>query len=99
MFVRELFQKCLCGLMLGWAMTAPMPVVAGEGAAVNLRDSPAKATTARNIKVVEEFRANGACETSHARRPTERASAHGGKHRTAMASKDRLQPASCVSTG
>jgi hypothetical protein len=58
MFVRELFQKCLCGLMLGWAMTAPMPVVAGEGAAVNLRDSPAKATTARNIKVVEEFRAN-----------------------------------------
>jgi hypothetical protein len=55
MFVRKLFQTCLCGLILGWMMTAPIPVIAGEGAAVNLRDSPAKATTARNIKVVDEI--------------------------------------------
>lgn len=58
MFVRKLFQTCLCGLILGWTMTAPIRVVAAEGAAVNLRGSPAKATTAHNIKVVEEFRAN-----------------------------------------
>jgi len=58
MFVSKLFQICLFGLILVWTMAAPIPVVAGEASEVNLRDSPAKATTARNIKVVEEFRAN-----------------------------------------
>lgn len=58
MFVTKFFLACMCGLILGWSMTAPIPMLAGEGSVVNLRDSPAKATTARNIEVVEEFRAN-----------------------------------------
>ncbi len=57
MFVSKLFQICLLGLIVA-STTTPSQVVAGEASEVNLRDSPAKATTARNVQVVEEFRAN-----------------------------------------
>lgn len=57
MTLNKLFQGCLCGLLVAWTMA--LPAGAGETQAVNLRDSPAKATTPYNAKVVEEFRANG----------------------------------------
>ncbi len=58
MALSKLFQVCLCGLVLAWT-TSPRAVEgAGETQTVNLRDSPATATTPFNAKVVEEFRAN-----------------------------------------
>ena len=54
----KLFQLSLCCLVAASTTFVPRPAHAGEAAAVNLRDSPAKATTPYNIKVVEEFRAN-----------------------------------------
>lgn len=59
MTLSKLFQVCLCGLVLAWTMAPPAAAGAGETQAVNLRDSPAKATTPFNVQVVEEFRANG----------------------------------------
>ncbi len=53
----KVLQVCLLGVTLACA-----PGLRAEGASqeqtVNLRDSPARATTPHNIKVVEEFRAN-----------------------------------------
>lgn len=54
----KLLQVYLCGLIAAWAIVPPTPAGGGEAPTVNLRDSPAKATTPHNIKVVEEFRAN-----------------------------------------
>jgi deazaflavin-dependent oxidoreductase (nitroreductase family) len=59
MTLSKLFQVCLYGLALAWTMAPLDAAGAGETQAVNLRDSPAEATTPRNVKVVEEFRANG----------------------------------------
>lgn len=58
MALSKLLQLCLCVLGLAWTMSLPAEAGADEKQAVNLRDSPAKATTPHNIKVVEEFRAN-----------------------------------------
>ena len=59
MALSKLFQVCLCGLVVAWTMAPTVAAGAGETQAVNLRDGPAKATTPFNVKVVEEFRANG----------------------------------------
>ena len=54
----KLLQVCLLGVTLVWA--AGLRADGGsQEQAVNLRDSPARATTPHNAKVVEEFRANG----------------------------------------
>jgi deazaflavin-dependent oxidoreductase (nitroreductase family) len=58
MTLGKLFQVCLCGLVLAWTTGSGAAGGAGEAQAVNLRDSPAKATTPFNAKVVEDFRAN-----------------------------------------
>ena len=55
----KLLYVCLCGLSLAWTTALPAAGDAGGSQTVNLRDSPAKATTAFNAKVVDEFRANG----------------------------------------
>ncbi len=55
----KVLQVFLFGLSVCWAMAAPAAADSGETQAVNLRDSPAKATTPFNVQVVEEFRANG----------------------------------------
>ena len=49
---------CVCGLVLAWATALWAEGDAGEKQAVNLRDSPARATTPNNAKVVEQLRAN-----------------------------------------
>jgi deazaflavin-dependent oxidoreductase (nitroreductase family) len=49
---------CLCGLLLVGTAGPGAEGSADKPQAVNLRDSPAKATTPYNAKVVEEFRAN-----------------------------------------
>lgn len=59
MALSKLFQVCLCALIVALTMAPPAAAGTGETQAVNLRDSPAKATTPFNVKVVEEFRANG----------------------------------------
>lgn len=51
-------QVCVSGLVLAWATGLWAEGAAGGKQAVNLRDSPAKATTPYNAKVVEELRAN-----------------------------------------
>ena len=54
----KLLQVCLVGVTLAWA--AGLRAEGGsQEQTVNLRDSPARATTPYNAKVVEEFRANG----------------------------------------
>lgn len=55
----KIFQMCLCSLVVAWTFASPGAAGDSETQAVNLRDSPAKATTPYNVKVVEEFRANG----------------------------------------
>jgi deazaflavin-dependent oxidoreductase (nitroreductase family) len=58
MLRKRVFQVCLCGLVVAWTTVSAAAAGAGETQAVNLRDSPAKATTPFNVKVVEDFRAN-----------------------------------------
>jgi len=58
MTVGRLCQVCACGLALAWAATLWAEGNAGSNDPVNLRDSPAKATTPYNAEVVERLRAN-----------------------------------------
>lgn len=58
MMLRRFFLVSVCGLVLACTTGPWARGDTAEKQAVNLRDSPAKATTPFNAKVVEEFRAN-----------------------------------------
>lgn len=58
MTVRRVWQVCVSGLALAWAAASWADGGAGATQAVNLRDSPARATTPYNAQVVERLRAN-----------------------------------------
>lgn len=55
---KKLLQVCLLGVTLAWAAGLRAEGESQEQT-VNLRESPARATTPQNVKVVEDFRANG----------------------------------------